>query len=63
MVHEEEFSWHCGSFMQKAISALANRLNTGFSERSGKTHNTERNYIKIIEAHIHENLCPPQNLM
>ena len=44
--------------MQKAISALANRLNTDFSERSGKTHNTERNYIKIIEGHIHEIVAP-----
>ena len=44
--------------MQKAL-ALANRLNTGFSARSGKTHKTERNYIKIIEEHILENLCPP----
>ena len=58
MLHEEEFSCHCGSFTQKAISALANRLNTDFSERSGKTHNTERNYIKIIEGHIHEIVAP-----
>ena len=56
MLHEEEFSCHYGSYMQKAISAFANRLNTGFSARSAKTYNTEQNYFKIIEEHIHENV-------